>query len=380
MTSKKLKMSKFKPLFEPFTFPLSNIILRNRIVMAPMTTSAGNDDGTVSEQELTYYSKRAESVGLLITACAYIMPQGKGFPGQIGVHSDEMLPSLKRIADTIHKGGAKAVLQIYHGGRQSPPALLPDHQPVSASNIPTVLPNAAIPRALSEDEIIETIKAFGSATKRAIDAGFDGVEIHGANTYLVQQFFSPHSNRRDDQWGGNLEKRLTFPIAVANEVIKTVKENAKTAFLVGYRLSPEEIEEPGITFEDTLVLVERLARLNLDYLHISTMDFWGGSLRDTTDHGSRAQLINEHLSLKMPIIGVGSIKDPTDALKISNAGIPLIALGRALLMDPDWVKKAESNEIDSIQTILKFSNKDKLIIPDKMWNYLTLRKGWLPVE
>ncbi len=373
-------MSKFKPLFEPFTFPLSNIILRNRIVMAPMTTSAGNDDGTVSEQELTYYSKRAESVGLLITACAYVMPQGKGFPGQIGVHSDEMLPSLKRIADIIHKGGAKAVLQIYHGGRQSPPALLPDRQPVSASNIPTVLPNAAIPRALSEDEIIETIKAFGSATKRAIDAGFDGVEIHGANTYLIQQFFSPHSNRRDDQWGGNLEKRLTFPIAVANEVIKTVKENAKTAFMVGYRLSPEEIEEPGITFEDTLVLVERLARLNLDYLHISTMDFWGGSLRDTTDHGSRAQLINEHLSLKMPIIGVGSIKDPADALKINNAGIPLIALGRALLMDPDWVKKAESNEIDSIQTILKLSNKDKLIIPDKMWNYLILRKGWLPVE
>ena len=370
----------FKPLFTTYTLPVSKIELKNRIVMAPMTTWSGNDDGTVSDQEIAYYRNRSNGVGLLVTACAYVIPQGKAFQGQIGVHSDEMIPSLTKIAQTIHQGGAKAVLQIHHGGRQSSPDLLPDHQPVSASNIPTTAPNAPTPRALTEAEILETIKAFGLATKRAIAAGFDGVEIHGANTYLVQQFFSPHSNRREDQWGGTLEKRLTFPLAVANEVIRTVKENATTPFLVGYRLSPEEIEEPGITFDDTLVLVDKLAALNLDYLHISTMNFWGGSLRDTSDLRPRAQLINEHLSHKLPIIGVGSIGTPADALKTAQTGVPLIALGRELLIEPHWVEKTESDAIDTIATALKLSNQDKLIIPDNMWKILITRTGWIATE
>lgn len=348
--------------------------------MAPMTTWSGNPDGTVSDQELAYYSKRSEGVGTIITACAYIMPQGKAFKGQFGVHSDEMLPGLIQLADTIHRGGAKAVLQIHHGGRQSPPDLLPDHQPVSASNIPTVLPNAAIPRALTEDEITETIKAFGEATRRAIEAGFDGVEIHGANTYLVQQFFSPHSNRRDDRWGGSLEKRLNFPLAVAAEVINTIKAHAKTPFLVGYRLSPEEMEEPGITLDDTFMLVDQLAMLKLDYLHISTMDFWGGSLRDKDDLRSRTQLIQEHLFNKIPNIGVGNIHTPSDAVKIINTGVSLIALGREMLMEPNWVEKIEADKAETIQTTLKISDQKKLVIPDEMWQLLKTRTGWMPIE
>lgn len=372
--------TEFKPLFASFTFPVSNITLRNRIVMAPMTTWSGNDDGTVSDQELAYYCKRSEGVGMIITACAYIMPQGKGFKGQIGVHADEMIPRLKQLADTIHKGGAKAVLQIYHGGRQSPPDVLPDHQPVSASNIPTVLPNAPTPRSLTHDEIIETIHAFGHATRRAIAAGFDGVEIHGANTYLVQQFFSPHSNRRDDHWGGSLEKRLNFPIAVATEVINTIKYHATSPFIAGYRLSPEEMEEPGITIDDTFVLIDKLAALKLDYLHISTMNFWGGSLRDTEDLRSRTQLIEQHLSNAIPIIGVGNIQTPSDALKIVNTGIPLIALGREILMEPNWVEKIETGKTETIHTTLKLSNQQQLVIPDIMWHGLVTRKGWLQVE
>jgi len=372
--------TELKSLLATFTFPLSHITLRNRIVMAPMTTWSGNDDGTVSDQELAYYSKRSKGPGMIITACAYVMPQGKAFKGQIGVHADEMIPGLKQIADTIHKGGAKAVLQIHHGGRQSPPELLPDHQPVSASNIPTVLPNAAIPRALTEAEIIETIHAFGQATRRAIAAGFDGVEIHGANTYLVQQFFSPHSNRRDDHWGGTLEKRLNFPIAVATEVINIIKEHATTPFLAGYRLSPEEMEVPGITINDTYILVDKLSALKLNYLHISTMNFWAGSLRDANDLRSPTQLIHKHLLNTMPIIGVGNIHTPSDALKITNTGIPLIALGRELLMEPNWVEKVEANKAETIETTLKLSSQHQLVIPDKMWHGLITRKDWLPVE
>ena len=123
---------------------------------------------------------------------------------------------MKRLAQTIQAEGAKAILQIYHGGRQSPPELLPDRQPISASAVASEGEGKPVPREMTETEIINTTQAFGDATRRAIEAGFDGVEIHGANTYLLQQFFSPHSNRREDQWGGSLEKRMKFPLAVVD--------------------------------------------------------------------------------------------------------------------------------------------------------------------
>ncbi|MDP4207130.1 MAG: NADH-dependent flavin oxidoreductase, partial [Bacteroidota bacterium] len=119
-------------LFEPFHLPVSGIKLKNRIIMAPMTTWSGNEDGTVSNAEISYYKRRSSGVALVITACAYVIPQGKGFSGQIGVHDDAMIPSLMKIASTIHGNGALAILQIYHGGRMSPPEVIPDNQPLSA--------------------------------------------------------------------------------------------------------------------------------------------------------------------------------------------------------------------------------------------------------
>ena len=123
---------------------------------------------------------------------------------------------------------------------------------------------------MTESEIQEIIRAFGESTRRAIEAGYDGIEIHGANGYLVQQFFSPHSNRRDDQWGGSVENRMKFPLAIVDEVQRVVAEHAKGPFIVGYRFSPEEPETPGITMADTLDLVDALADKNLDYLHVSS--------------------------------------------------------------------------------------------------------------
>ena len=371
--------SNFKNLLSPFTFPISGIEVSNRIVLAPMTTFSGNDDGTTTDAEVAYYKERNQSAGLLITACAYVIRHGKGFHGQIGADTDELIPSLKRIAETLKANGNKAVLQIYHGGRMSPPEELVDGQSVSASAIAAEREGAQIPREMTESEIEETIVAFGEATRRAIAAGFDGVEIHGANTYLLQQFFSPHSNRRTDKWGGDLIKRMTFPLAVV-DAVKQAAALASHPFLVGYRISPEEMENPGITMEDTLQLVEALSHKQLDYLHVSVMDFWAGSMRDKQDTVARAQLIAAKVGHILPVIGVGGFHTPEDAEKILALGIPLVAMGRELLMDPHWLTKVKENAVDKIETELDINAQDALKIPNPLWQGLVLRTGWMPIK
>src|SRR5690606_3685075 len=161
--------------------------------------------------EVNYYAERSRGVGTVITACAYVSKEGKAFPGGFSAASDNMIPGLSKLAKAIKDQGAKAVLQIFHGGRMVPKKLIGGEQPVSASAIKAPRETADMPREMSEEEILDTIAAFGEATRRAIEAGFDGIELHGANTYLIQQFFSPHSNRRTDKWGGDIEKRMTFP-------------------------------------------------------------------------------------------------------------------------------------------------------------------------
>jgi 2,4-dienoyl-CoA reductase-like NADH-dependent reductase (Old Yellow Enzyme family) len=173
---------------------------------------------------------------------------------------------------------------------------------------------------------------------------------------------------------------MKFPMAVVDEVLHHVKEYAELPFAVGYRLSPEEIENPGITFDDTLRLVEALADKPMDYLHISTPDFWGGSMRDASDQHSRTVLIREHVGHKIPVIGVGSLHTPDDVLKVVEEGkIPLVALGRELLMEPEWVQKAQNGSTDKIRTTLSVHDQNKLVIPDNLWHGLITRKGWLPV-
>jgi len=371
--------SNYKNILSPFTFPVSGIEVANRIVMAPMTTFSGNDDGTTTDAEVAYYKERNQAAGLLITACAYVIRPGKGFHGQIGADTDELIPSLRRIAEALKANGNKAVLQIYHGGRMSPPEELPDGQSVSASAVAAEREGAQVPREMTESEIEETIAAYGEATHRAIAAGFDGVEIHGANTYLIQQFFSPHSNRRTDKWGGDLIKRMTFPLAVVDSV-KRAAALAGRPFLVGYRISPEEMENPGITMEDTLYLAEALSHKELDYLHVSVMDFWAGSMRDKQDTAARAQLIAAKVGHILPVIGVGGFHTPEDAEKVLTIGIPLVAMGRELLMDPHWLTKVKENAVDKIETELDVNAQDLLKIPAPLWQGLVLRTGWMPLK
>lgn len=371
--------TKYEKIFQSFTFP-SGVEVKNRIMIAPMTTYSSQDNGELSEQELAYYKERSGGVGAFITACAYVSLDGKGFPGQFSVDDDSFIPGLNKLAKTIQSNGTKAILQIYHGGRQSPPSLLPDGKPISASAIAAEKEGSPIPREMTEVEIQNTINAFGEATRRAIEAGFDGVEIHGANTYLLQQFFSPHSNRREDRWGGSLEKRMQFPLAVVDSVKKTIAEHAKKPFILGYRISPEEGTNPGISLDDTLQFVDKLAEQALDYLHVSVMHFWNGSFRERNESQSRIIKIHEKFGSRVPIVGVGSLHTPDEVIEALETGVPLIALGREMLMEPKWIEKVEAGQEDHIRTTLSKKDQQELVIPDPLWQRLINVKGWLPVE
>lgn len=367
----------YKPLFEKYT--LSNgVELKNRYVIAPMTTYSGNPDGSVSNQELQYYERRASEPGMFITACIAVSKSGLCFPGQFIGYTEEIIPRLSQLAQTLKKHGAKAVLQIQHGGRECSPELVPNGVTVSASAISS--PNSPVePHALTEAEIQSIIQDFGETTRRAIEAGFDGVEIHGANGYLVHQFFSPHSNRREDRWGGSLEKRMAFPLAIIDEIKRVRDEYSDNSFIIGYRFSPEEASDPGITMEDTVALVDCLADQGLSYLHVSLLDVNSIPRSTVNSEKTRVEMIRDVINNRTSFIALGSIKTPNDAMNVLNKNIPLFALGREALIDPDWLRKIEAGKEDEIKTEIKLGTEGDLVLPDQMWQVILSRPGWLPI-
>lgn len=370
--------SNYLPLFEEISFK-SGVQLKNRVVMAPMTNFSSNEDGTVSDSELRYYERRSGGVGLVVTACVYVSRNGKGFQGEFGSDSDEMIDSLRALASSIKEKGAKAVLQIFHGGRECPPNLVPNGDVVSASAVASEQNPNVVPRALLDSEIEAIIRDFGETTRRAVAAGFDGVEIHGANGYLVQQFFSTHSNTREDRWGGSMDNRLRFPLAVVDEVKRAAAAHAKEPFLVGYRFSPEEATTPGITMEDTFRLVDELAKKDLDYLHVSLQEFWSMPRRGADETKSRIEWIQERAGHLVPIIGVGSIQTPDEAVKALDTGIQLIAIGRELIVEPDWVEKVAEGRESEIKTTLSKDDQDRLVVPTPLWQAIIHTPGWFPI-
>jgi 2,4-dienoyl-CoA reductase-like NADH-dependent reductase (Old Yellow Enzyme family) len=374
----------YKPLLEPFTLR-NGVQLKNRIVMAPMTTFSANPDDTASDAEIDYYAARSNGPGMVITACAYVQASGKGFEGQFAADKDSMIPSLQRVASSIKETSAKAILQIYHGGRLAVPHLIPNGETVSASNIAPLLDRGfysvdQAPRSLRDEEILQLIKDFGEATRRAIVAGFDGIELHGASGYMIQQFFSPHSNTRTDCWGGSIEKRLAFPLAVIEEVKRVITVHAKQPFIIGYRLSPEEPETPGITMKETFTLLDALLGAELDYIHMALNDLWSKPRRGVESNRSRVELIQEHVGNRVPIIGVGSIHTPDQAVEaLEKTGIPLLALGRELIMEPQWVEKVEQGNEKEIKTTIHPNDQALLTIPDPLWELIMSVPGWFPV-
>lgn len=369
---------RYEKLFEPITFK-SGVTFDNRIVMSPMTTNASFENGMFTLDEHRYYARRG-GVGAIITGCAHVREDGK-FASSPSAASDENIESLRKMAKTIQDTGSKAILQIFHVGRMESSSNLRGLQPVSASAIPPERKGAEVPRELADDEVEALVQDFGAATRRAIEAGFDGVELHGANTYLIQQFFSPHSNQRTDYWGGSLEKRMNFPIEVVNAAKQAIEKYATKPFILGYRISPEEIEEPGITIEDTIALIKKLKMYELDYFHISMGNIFQSSLRDETNKKSVVARIQEEVGDDVPLIGVGNIIQPEDAVQAMNElEVPVIALGRELIVEPDWLQKIQDGNEETIRTIIHSDDREDLNIPDAMWSYVNRRSGWLPIN
>lgn len=358
---------------KPYTFA-NGARLQNRIVMAPVTTQSSFFDGTVSNDEVKFYQMRS-GVGMIIAEVANINKEGKGFEGELSVAEDRFIPGLSKLANAIHLKGSKAVLQIFDAGRKTNRQILRGIQPRSASAVAPHRNPDEVPRELTDDEIEQVIADFGAVTLRAVKAGFDGVEIHGANTYLLQQFFSPHSNRRTDKWGGNIEKRMSFIKAVIAEVRRVVAKYAPADFIVGYRFSPEELSNPGIRIADTLKLVAMLSEQPIDYLHSSMGDRKRTSLLNKDDQEELNHKILTVIDERKPLIEVGSVQTPTDAEMALNEGATLVAMGRELLREPNWVEKVRLGDEKSIRYMISPADMDLLGLPGGLQR--ELRTGFL---
>lgn len=348
----------------------NGLSVKNRVVMPPMTTQSSFHNGMVTSDEIAYYAMRAGGPGMIITGVANVSESGKGFEGELSVTSDEMIPGLQKLAAAIKQEGTKAILQIFHAGRKSTSSILRGEQPVSASALKASYPaDSEMPRALTHEEIVQIIKDFAEATRRAIVAGFDGVELHGANTYLLQQFFSENSNQRSDDWGGSLEKRLKFPLSIIEAVNQMVKKKAQNPFVVGYRLSPEENETPGIRLDDSLYLVDQI-KDKVDYIHLSIGNYKRTSLNDETNKATLISQFSARTKGIVPLIGIGSVEQPEEAEKVIEDGADFVAIGRELLREPQWVQKVESDDLASIRTKVSPLDIEELRIPSAMQAYL----------
>lgn len=327
--------------------------LSSRLVMPPMLTFSGLKGGFVSDDTLRYYHARSQAAGLLIAEYHYVSESGgpcsrPGYPEQLGIYSDEHLEGAKKIAAALQKNGNKAILQIHHGGREASGRAVKGEEVLAPSALDFSFLSYPV-REMTNAEIEGIIKDFGRATKRAIEAGFSGVEIHGANHYLLQQFFSSFSNVRENKWGGSLEKRMAFPLAVVKEVKRVVEKYAPKDFIVGYRISPEEIhgDEAGYSYREAQALIREVIKYELDYIHLSLWEGYAskpvGSDRTYAEH-FKSILDNQ---TKLIIVGgVFSEEDAQDA--IAQTPTDLIAVGRGTLIDPLFGQKIKEGRGDEI--------------------------------
>jgi 2,4-dienoyl-CoA reductase-like NADH-dependent reductase (Old Yellow Enzyme family)/thioredoxin reductase len=339
-------------LFSPFS--LGGLTLKNRVVMSPMSTEMGGEDGSVTPRMIAFYRERAlGGVGLITVEFTSVSPEtGRANARQLTLEAGRNLDGHIRLVQTVQEAGAHVFMQMQHSGQFANAALLPGGMPIGPSDVYARRePGRQIARAMSVDEINRMIEAFGGIAELAVEASYDGVELHGAHGYLLTQFLSPLGNRRDDQWGGDFERRLRFPI----EVITRVKAALGHRPLC-FRLSADEFTPGGLTIDDLVLIVPHLRAAGVDVFHVSTG--WGvGRAFATvvepmsTPEGWRipyAKRIKDASGI--PVIAVGQIRWPETAeAAIADGQCDLIALGRPMLADPYWAAKAEAGRRETIR-------------------------------
>ncbi len=375
-------------VWSPFRFNCGQEIA-NRFVMAPLTTDSSHEDGTAPDNELEFVRRRAASgFGATISSAAYVEQDGRSWQG-IGAAHDGHLSSLQRLAEAMRAAGGLAILQTYDGGRIAKPELIGEQGLRAASAVASLRPGARTPRAMTADEVENLIASFRQAASLARKAGFDGVEVHGANHYAVHQFFSPRANRRDDHWGGTLARRMNFPLAVA----QAVRDALGPKLIAGFRVTPFEAEADGYTLEDAKQLCNELARLDLDYISVSLDDYRKSRPtgearvydRAVEQVGTPAQSPITELARviagRCAVMASGGIKTCLDAEGAIDMGADLVAIGRAVVVDPEWLSKVRRRREASILAGLPKDEReiaDALSIPPRMVDYLLSRPGWIP--
>ncbi len=311
-------------------FPSRNHLIRNRTVLAALTNKQSNEDGTLSDEEICFLLRRAEGgFGIITSAASHVMENGQGWHGEMGVWGDHQIPGLTKLADGIRERGALSLVQIFHGGMRAPADLIRT-TPISASYNDEGNGNQPA-REMSENEIQEAIDAFAAAAERCEKAGIDGVEIHGAHGYLIAQFLGTVTNRRSDSWGGDLSGRSRFLM----KIIEEVRKRTSPSFVVIVRISPE-IENLGISLDDSLELAKHLTETEIDALHISCWDVFKGAEGDSRDSRTLTRRFREVLPDGFPLISTGSIWTSEDARFVMKEGADLVGVGRVGIAHPDW--------------------------------------------
>jgi 2,4-dienoyl-CoA reductase-like NADH-dependent reductase (Old Yellow Enzyme family) len=321
-------------LFDPLR--VGSLTLKNRIVMPPMANDLADAQGRVTDPLIAHYSRRAPGVGLVIVEHSYFTQGGKASLRQVGIYDDAKIDGLTKLAESIHAKGTPVCIQVNHAGREASRSVS-GLEPVAPSPIPTDS-SSVIPRELERTEIQDLVRLYGEAARRAQKAGFDAVEVHGAHGYLLNQFTSPLSNRRSDEYGGSFEGRIRFPLEAVREVRRVVGSD----FLMLYRLGASDGEGRGVTIEEMQTFAQRLVRAGVNIVDVS-----GGLIGDApeglTGQGYFLPLAEKIKQVvEAPVIGVGGIRDPAFADQAIREGrVDLVAVGRALLADPDWALSAK---------------------------------------
>jgi len=306
--------------------------LRNRFVLAPLTNCQSHADGSLSEDEFRWLTMRAQGgFALTMTCAAHVQAAGQGFPGQLGVYSDALLPGLTRLASTIKAAGSLGIVQLHHAGMRSPSDLIKGQPLCPSDNDETGA------RAMSATEVGQAVEDFIGAAVRAERAGFAGVEIHGAHGYLVCQFLSAEINRRTDRYGGSLENRAMLLF----EIVEGVRERCGQDFIVGVRLSPERF---GIRLDDARQVAQRLMHeARIDFLDMSLWDVFKEPEEDAFRGRSLLSCFTELERGPVKLGAAGKIMGGPDAVRCLEAGVDFVVIGRGAILHHDFPERVAAD-------------------------------------
>ena len=372
-------------LFEKYTLN-NKVEVPGLLAVAPLTLFGSNLDGSVSDEEREYLKLRATNIGLYILGATAVSQEGIAFYNQPRALSDkDIKPNAERVK-IIKDQGALAINQIHHGGALAKK----EYSGVPVLAVSADVANKELEKQgmaekenkcieMTDKDIRRIIDDFARATEISLKAGYDGIEIHGANNYLLQQFYSGYYNKRTDEWGGSLEKRMRFPLEVVDACCKIRDKYNKPEFIIGYRLSPEEPFEDGITMTETMALVRALVKKPIQYIHVSQKNYFQEVRRGEGVGIPRLKIIHEETKGKTALIGLGGLYSDKDFNKALNSGYSdFIGTGRASMLNRDLAILLKEGKGDKLNLTLEPDHPEKYLIPKLLWGMCLKGGDWIP--